>query len=231
MGTAFRVGWILFALSVVVGIVAAVTTSGDLRAASMFSDEATARSPYVYYLFFPGGLALILLLGGAAARGKPASKFRDAVVIGTAAVMLLTQVGNVANQLDMDFITLGPLQRICFLAGVLLVIAGNYLPKAAREDSLNLPRPWSFFFSIPWTLPFAYLFGVRTWWTLASERVWNRTHRLAERLWIVSGVTLAVAAWVTDANVLKIAIAASLVLNIVTPVLYSFAIRKDHAAA
>lgn len=231
MGTALRVGWILFALSVIVGIAAALTTTGELRAASMFSDLATVRAPFGYYLFFPGGLALILLLAGAVARGKPASKFRDAVIIGTAAVMLLTQVGNVAKQVDMDFVILGPLQRLSFLAGVLLIVAGNYLPKAAREDALDLPRPWSFFFSIPWTLPFAYLFGVRTWWTLASERVWNRTHRLAGRLWIVSGITFVIAAWITDPVVLKAAIMASLVLNIAVPILYSFAIRENHVPA
>ncbi len=231
MGTALRVGWILFALSVVVGIIAAVTTTGELRAASMFSDEASVRAPYIYYFFFPGTLALILLLAGVVLRDKPASKFRDAVVIGTAAVMLLTQVGNVAKQLDMELVFLGPLQRLGFLAGVLLIIAGNYLPKAAREDALALPRPWSFFFSIPWTLPFAYLFGVRTWWTLASERVWNRTHRLAGRLWIVSGITVAATSWMADTGVLKSAIMGSLVLNIAVPIFYSFAIREDHAAA
>ena len=230
MVTSIRVGWFLFALSVVVGIVAAAT-SGEIRAASMFSDEATVRSPYVYYFFFPMGLALILLLAGAAARGKPASKFRDAAVIGTAAVMLLTQVGNVAKQVDMEWVVLGPMQRMGFLAGILLIIVGNYLPKAAREDALNLPRLWNVLFSIPWTLPFTYLFGVRTWWTLASERVWNRTHRLTGRLWIVSGIGLAGTAWTADIAGYRTVILVSLVLNIVIPIAYSFAIREDHAPA
>jgi uncharacterized membrane protein len=37
--------------------------------------------------------------------------------------------------------------------------------------------------------------GVRTPWTLASERVWVATHRLAARLLVASGLLGAIAAW------------------------------------
>ena len=123
------------------------------------------------------------------------------------------------------------LQFVGFFAGLLLIVAGNYLPKAVRQDSLEVPKPWSYIFSIPWTLPFGYLFGVRTWWTLASENVWNRTHRLTGRLWIVSGICLAAAAWFADIGAYRAVILMSLILNIVIPILYSFIIRQAPESA
>lgn len=52
--------------------------------------------------------------------------------------------------------------------GVLLVVIGNYLPKARQN----------------------YTIGIRVPWTLANEENWNRTHRLAGYLWIVCGILL-----------------------------------------
>ena len=53
--------------------------------------------------------------------------------------------------------------------GILLAMIGNYLPKI---------RP-------------NYMCGIRTPWTLASENVWRRTHRLAGPFWVAGGATLA----------------------------------------
>jgi hypothetical protein len=41
-----------------------------------------------------------------------------------------------------------------------------------------------------------YLFGIRTPWTLADERVWDRTHRFTGRLMVVSAVILVIASFV-----------------------------------
>ena len=35
-----------------------------------------------------------------------------------------------------------------------------------------------------------YFVGIRTPWTLASEEVWDRTHRLSARLWVAAGLLL-----------------------------------------
>ncbi|HYO42613.1 MAG TPA: SdpI family protein [Candidatus Limnocylindrales bacterium] len=39
-----------------------------------------------------------------------------------------------------------------------------------------------------------FMFGVRTPWTLSSERSWDRTHRLVGRLFVVTGITMIVLA-------------------------------------
>ena len=50
--------------------------------------------------------------------------------------------------------------------GMLLIIIGNYMPKARQN----------------------YTIGIRLPWTLANEENWNRTHRIAGYLWLISGI-------------------------------------------
>jgi len=57
--------------------------------------------------------------------------------------------------------------------GLLLVIIGNLLPRA---------RP-------------NWFFGIRTPWTLSSDRVWADTHRLGGRMMVLAGVLIAVSAF------------------------------------
>jgi len=54
--------------------------------------------------------------------------------------------------------------------GLLFILLGNYLPK--------LPRNW--------------FFGIRVPWTLASEEVWKRTHRLGGLLFVLAGIAIVV---------------------------------------
>lgn len=51
------------------------------------------------------------------------------------------------------------------LVGLMLVFIGNYLPKCKQNSTM----------------------GIRIPWTLESEENWNKTHRLAGRLWIIGG--------------------------------------------
>jgi uncharacterized membrane protein len=55
------------------------------------------------------------------------------------------------------------------VVGVTLAVVGNYLGKVRSN----------------------FFFGIRTPWTLSSERSWNRTHRLGGRLFIALGLTAA----------------------------------------
>ena len=62
---------------------------------------------------------------------------------------------------------------IPLLIGGLLVVIGNLLPRARRN----------------------WFFGIRTPWTLSSERVWERTHRLGGWLFVAGGLILVAAAF------------------------------------
>ena len=54
--------------------------------------------------------------------------------------------------------------------GVLFAIIGNYLPKCKQN----------------------YTIGIKIPWTLHSEENWNRTHRLAGRIWVLCGLVMIV---------------------------------------
>lgn len=53
-----------------------------------------------------------------------------------------------------------------FAIGLLLAFIGNYFGKVRHN----------------------YTFGIKTPWTLASEEVWNKTHRTSGPLWVVTGL-------------------------------------------
>ncbi len=73
-----------------------------------------------------------------------------------------------------------------------------------------------------------WFIGIRTPWTLASEEVWNRTHRLAGPLWVAGGLVQLAGAFVpgTAGQVLFVAPLAVMVL---VPVGYSFVLFRQLA--
>lgn len=50
--------------------------------------------------------------------------------------------------------------------GLLFAMMGNFMPKAGSN----------------------FAFGIRNMWTLSSETVWKRTHRMAGKLWFAGGL-------------------------------------------
>jgi uncharacterized membrane protein len=86
-----------------------------------------------------------------------------------------------------------------FGVGVLLIVIGNLLPRA---------RP-------------NWFVGIRTPWTLSSDRVWEKTHRLGGRLFVAGGFLIAIAAlfWVERAQLVLIAV---IVFNTATVLIYSY---------
>ena len=53
---------------------------------------------------------------------------------------------------------------------VVLIVIGNYMPKARQN----------------------YTIGIKLPWTLANEENWNRTHRFAGYLWMICGILMLV---------------------------------------
>jgi len=54
------------------------------------------------------------------------------------------------------------------ISGILFMVMGNYLP----------------------VIRYNYSFGLRNPWTLASERVWTKIHRIGGRLFIIQGLSM-----------------------------------------
>ena len=71
---------------------------------------------------------------------------------------------------------------ISLLIGLMFIVIGNYMPKIRQNPTL----------------------GIKISWTLTSEENWNRTHRMAGKLWVAGGILLLftvflpvkIAAWV-----------------------------------
>lgn len=93
------------------------------------------------------------------------------------------------------------------LVGGLFIVMGNYLGKVRSN-----------FFA-----------GVRTPWTLSSELSWNKTHRLAGRLFVASGLLTVALAWVIDALAVY-AMLVSLTLTTLVSVVYSYLVWKQDPA-
>jgi uncharacterized membrane protein len=70
-----------------------------------------------------------------------------------------------------------------------------------------------------------FLVGIRTPWTLASDEVWLRTHRLGGRLFVIAGALLVIAGTIGGPATIA-AIPALALLAAVPPVIYSFVIYR-----
>jgi uncharacterized membrane protein len=83
-----------------------------------------------------------------------------------AALLLVTEAALVERAINPDF---DVLRWVFLAAAALLVLVGNTLGKVRHND----------------------IFGVRTPWTLADPRVWDKTHRFTGRLMVVGALILA----------------------------------------
>ena len=73
-----------------------------------------------------------------------------------------------------------------------------------------------------------YFIGIRTPWTLESESVWRKTHRLGGRLWIFGGLGLVLLALLPDTGLRQLLFVLILAVMVLVPLIYSYvASRKQ----
>ena len=83
------------------------------------------------------------------------------------------------------------------LVGIAFVVVGNYLPKCRQN----------------------YVLGIKLPWTLADEENWNRTHRLAGRIWVPCGILFITNAFLNIGGIWTIFIL--MFLLVIVPTAYS----------
>ena len=78
-----------------------------------------------------------------------------------------------------------------------------------------------------------YFIGIRTPWTLESETVWRKTHRLSGRLWIIGGILMCLTALLQDPTFRHMSFLGVVALLVLIPVVYSFLLshRERQAAS
>lgn len=89
---------------------------------------------------------------------------------------------------------------IMMFMGVISILIGNYLPKCKQS----------------------YTMGIKLPWTLSSEENWNRTHRLAGKLWVGAGALMMLTAYFGNVFVML----AIVLLMVIAPTVYSFVLYK-----
>ena len=77
------------------------------------------------------------------------------------------------------------------------------------------------------TVRSTFMFGVRTPWTLTSERSWDRTNRLVGRLFVVTGLSTVVASLTGNAYLVLGLMTVLLIGSIVVGFVYSYKVWKD----
>ncbi|WP_187263179.1 SdpI family protein [Pontibacter beigongshangensis] len=92
------------------------------------------------------------------------------------------------------------LNLILISIGVLVAALGNYLQSLKPN----------------------YFIGIRTPWTLESETVWRKTHRLSGPIWFAGGLLIALLALVDDSMVRQVLLIAIIAILVLVPVTYSY---------
>lgn len=88
--------------------------------------------------------------------------------------------------------------------GLIFVIVGNFLPKVKRNYTVGIQLPW----------------------TLHSDVVWEKTHRMAGYLWILGGVIVILSSFLLPSAWLNYCILTSVGIMTVIPAIYSYVIYK-----
>lgn len=91
-------------------------------------------------------------------------------------------------------------QFVSLLMGVMFLVIGNYLPKVKQN----------------------YYLGIKLPWTYADEDNWNRTHRMAGKLWVAGGLLLILNMFVQIPG-LELC---TILLMVIIPCVYSWAYSK-----
>lgn len=93
---------------------------------------------------------------------------------------------------------------ILFGLGLLLIFIGNYLPKIKSN----------------------FFIGIRTPWTLSSEEVWKKTHRIGGRLSVLAGVIIIISGFMPIYFGL-VSILVSVAVIVLLPFIYSYFLFKN----
>lgn len=72
-----------------------------------------------------------------------------------------------------------------------------------------------------------FVLGIRTPWTLSCNSNWQQTHRFAARVYITGGIILLILSVSLEINLLHSYFFVSLLLLLISPVIYSFLIRQN----
>ncbi len=130
-------------------------------------------------------------------KGFRTDEFSETVNILQVALVVFMSLIGVAVMLEARNFGLDMTNYVVVAVGMLLVVLGNYLGKVRKN----------------------FFIGIRTPWTLASDEVWSKTHRLGGWMFVLAGIVLALSG-VFGIN--EIVMAGTIIIAAVIPIAYSF---------
>lgn len=91
---------------------------------------------------------------------------------------------------------------------VLFLYIGNYMPKMTQNRYL----------------------GIKISWTLGNEENWNKTHRLAGKVWVIGGVVILLSVLLPVKEMILVLVSTMLLL-LAIPLVYSYCLYRRHKKA
>ena len=90
------------------------------------------------------------------------------------------------------------------LVGVVFIVIGNYMPKCKQN----------------------YTMGIKLPWTLNDEENWNKTHRMAGKLWVITGF-LVMLCILAPTSVMVVIFIITLFVAVMIPTAYSYLLYRN----
>jgi len=161
--------------------------------------------PFVLPLVMVGVLALFMVLGTISPKEAPVERFSRTFSIVASATLGFLFVTTVVTSLAATGAPINLTKVIMALVGALFIVIGNYMGKFTRN----------------------FVMGIRTPWTLSSDEVWLRTHRLGGKVFVVCGLAVIGVVLLDQVAVaLGFLLAAGLI-----PVVYSYIVYRKVSSA
>ncbi|MDP8220261.1 MAG: SdpI family protein [Candidatus Stygibacter frigidus] len=205
----YQVAIIIFLITVILGLVIGLPLPSDAKIPIHWNVEGkvdNTTSKTMGLIMMPGFILLLLLFfmffPYISARYREQSKrfnkilpmFANIMILMFSSIYLLSLV--VARKAEFDGTEL-----MWVLLGIMFILLGNLFPK----------------------LPSSFFLGIRTPWTLSSEEVWRKTHRVGGYAFVIGGVFFILAG--VAGNILgigEILFYVILGIMVIYPLLYSY---------
>jgi len=205
--TTLKAAWILCALSAIVSLIVLqlIPTGLELPLHWGIDGQVDRYGPAWVALFIPPAIMAIVLgifsslkwLEPRKENLQQSTHARSGILLAVILMMLVIQAGNIAiafaREVSMDRLAI-------FAVGLVLIITGNFLSKTRSN----------------------FFIGIRTPWTLSSDDVWRKTHRLGSKLFMLAGVIILSGSWIITQQALIYLVLSSILPAALIPVFYSW---------
>ena len=211
----FKTGWAIFLITMVTAVLAYTNSDSAAQIATHWDSQGNANGysgPLVAFFMIPFIQIIMLavfsslkVLEPRASNLEKSKKAINAVVTSVTGLLLVVQAIVIDQAFEFDMLG----TNVIFAGvGVILMVMGNYFGK----------------------LKSSFFIGIRTPWTLSSEAVWQKTHRLGGKLFVVAGAVCAATAFLLPQELMTAVIVGVVIPSALIPIIYSWHLwRKEQS--